>query len=180
MAQESSWLPNAVGNTNCFNTLSTSYSHNVSTNNNIVNINTGSDEEKEKILKWLSPLEPHQRHQHVRSERLDGVGDWLLETEEFLKWSGPKTENGCDHAVLFCSGNPGVGKTHLSSLVIDKLCDQAKRKDMAVTWMYCDFVANQEQSAANILGAILKQLVRSRREIPAKIREAFRDESAGR
>ncbi|RPA96520.1 hypothetical protein L873DRAFT_1772684 [Choiromyces venosus 120613-1] len=108
MAQESSWLPNAVGNTNYFNT---SHSHDVSTN--IVNINTGSDDEKEKILKWLSPLEPHQRHQHVRSERLDGVGDWLLETEEFLKWSGPKTENLCDHAVLFCSGNPGVGKTHL-------------------------------------------------------------------
>ncbi|RPA95450.1 hypothetical protein L873DRAFT_1774366 [Choiromyces venosus 120613-1] len=99
MTQGSPRLSNAVGNTNCFNT---SHCHNVS-----------SDDEKEKILKWLSPLEPHQRHQHVRSERLDGVGDWLLETEEFLKWSGPKTENECDHAVLFCSGNLGVGKTHL-------------------------------------------------------------------
>ena len=69
-----------------------------------------SDEDAE-IMRWLSPLEPNKRHQGVRSERFDGVGDWLLEMSEFREWRG--SEDGADKAVLFCSGNPGVGKTYL-------------------------------------------------------------------
>ena len=57
--------------------------------------------------------------------------------------------------------------------MIDSLCDRAGGKDIAVVGLYCDFLAQQEQSAASILGAILKQLV-SRGGIPKHIREAFR------
>ena len=59
-----------------------------------------------------------------------------------------------------------------SSIVIDSLCDQAGRKDIAVVGLYCDFLAQQEQSTASMLGAMLKQLV-SREGIPEHIREAF-------
>ena len=64
-----------------------------------------------QILTWLSPLEPDSRHHTVRTNRHEGVGDWLLETGEFREWRGG--EGGADKAVLLCSGNPGVGKTHL-------------------------------------------------------------------
>jgi len=63
------------------------------------------------IMRWLSPLEPNNRHQGVRTERLDGVGDWFLGTSEFREWRD--SEGGVDKAILFCSGNPGVGKTYL-------------------------------------------------------------------
>ena len=66
-----------------------------------------SDEDAQ-IMCWLSPLEPSNRHQGVRTGRFAGVGDWLLETSEFREW-----RDGTDKAVLFCSGNPGVGKTYL-------------------------------------------------------------------
>ena len=69
-----------------------------------------SDEDSQ-ILRWLSPLEPNNRHQDVRTDRFDGIGDWLLETSEYREWRG--SEGGADKAVLFCSGNPGVGKTYL-------------------------------------------------------------------
>ena len=69
-----------------------------------------SDKDVE-ILRWLSPLEPDSRHHGVRTERHEGVGDWLFETREFGEWRGG--EGGADQAVLFCSGNPGVGKTYL-------------------------------------------------------------------
>ena len=62
-----------------------------------------------------------------------------------------------------------MGKKN-SSLVIDNLCED---KDVAVVGLYCDFLAQQEQSTANILGAMLKQLA-SRGGIPRHIREAFR------
>jgi len=44
---------------------------------------------------------------------------------------------------------------------------------MAVAWLYCDFVAHQEQSATAMLGAILRQLVRIG-EMPENIRQRFR------
>jgi len=59
-----------------------------------------------------------------------------------------------------------------SSLVIDRLCDQAGDGDVAVTGLYCDFLAQQEQTVTNMIGAILKQLV-GRGDIPKKVREAF-------
>ena len=89
------------GNTNCPNI------------NNSYNTNTTiyqSDEDAE-IIGWLSPLEPGNRHHSVRSNRLEGVGDWLFEKSEFREWRGG--EGGADRAVLFGSGDPGVGKTHL-------------------------------------------------------------------
>ena len=64
-----------------------------------------------EIMRWLSPLEPNNRHQSVRIDRFGGVGDWLLETSEFREWR--EGEGGADKALLFCSGNPGVGKTYL-------------------------------------------------------------------
>ena len=67
--------------------------------------------EDEQVMRWLSPLEPYDRHQDLRTDRFHGVGDWLLETGEFREWRG--SEDGADKAVLFCSGNPGAGKTYL-------------------------------------------------------------------
>ena len=70
-----------------------------------------NSDEDARIMHWLSPLEPNNRHQGVCSDRFNDVGDWLLETSEFRKWRG--SEGGAGRAVLFCSGSPGVGKTYL-------------------------------------------------------------------
>ena len=69
-----------------------------------------------------------------------------------------------------------------SSLVIDRLCDQARGKNAAVVGLYCDFLSQQEQSTINVLGAILKQLA-NRGDIPEHIQEAFqkaKEEFGGR
>ena len=69
-----------------------------------------SDRDAE-IMRWLSPLEPHNRRQSVRTDRFGGAGGWLLEVQEFREWRSG--EGRAENAVLFCSGNPGVGKTYL-------------------------------------------------------------------
>jgi len=97
MAQTSLSITFGDGNANCGN-ISGSF-------------NTYMSNEDERIMRWLSPLEPKNRHQGVRTDRLDGVGDWFLETSAFREWRAG--EGGADKAVLFCSGNPGVGKTYL-------------------------------------------------------------------
>ena len=91
------------GNVNCGNVTN---SH-----NNIINVNKVIADENPEIMQWLSPLDPGRRHHDVRTDRLDGVGNWILETKEFREWRS--AEGGADKAVLFCCGNPGVGKTYL-------------------------------------------------------------------
>jgi len=93
----------ATGNVSLFN--------NNNSFNSIVNFITEIDDEGHQILQWLSPLEPQKRHQDVRADRFGGVGNWVLETSEFRKWRD--AEDGYIEPVLFCCGNPGVGKTYV-------------------------------------------------------------------
>ena len=53
-----------------------------------------------------------------------------------------------------------------SSLVIDKLCDEAVEGDPIVVCFYFDFAARNEQSPVNMLGSLLRQLVNGQEEIP--------------
>jgi len=92
-----------TGNVNSFNTNNSF--------NNIFNYVTEIDDEGRQILQWLSPLEPQIRHQGVQTDRLPGVGNWVLETSEFRKWRDE--QDGSVEPVLFCYGNPGVGKTYV-------------------------------------------------------------------
>ena len=73
--------------------------------------NYGVADERPEILEWLSPLVPRLRHQEVTKSRVGGVGNWLLGQEEFLNWN--TGEDGVANPVLFCYGDPGVGKTHI-------------------------------------------------------------------
>ena len=92
-----------TGNSHSFNTTNSF--------NNIVNYIAEEDTEGRQILQWLSPLEPQQRHRGVQADRLNSVGSWVLETSDFGKWRD--AEDGCVEPVLFCYGNPGVGKTYV-------------------------------------------------------------------
>ena len=56
--------------------------------------------------------------------------------------------------------------------MIDSLCDEPSEEDIAVAAFYCDFRDHQEQTTANIIGAILKQLV-ARDEVLRHMQTAF-------
>ena len=80
--------------------------------NNVWNYRTVGDERSE-VLAWLSPLEPQIRHQDIQTRRVDGVGDWLLQTEEYQSWVDGIRGDESDGSALFCYGDPGVGKTFI-------------------------------------------------------------------
>ena len=63
-----------------------------------------------------------------------------------------------------------------SSLVIDRLCDEAVEGDATVVCFYFDYAARNEQSPANILGALLRQLISGEGEIPEEIAQEFRND----
>ena len=71
----------------------------------------GVSGESARIQEWLSPLEPHARHQDVRNRRLDGVGEWVLQKNEFESWR--KSQDSSVNHTLLCYGNQGAGKTYI-------------------------------------------------------------------
>jgi len=80
---------------------------------NTTNINFTVADDRSNILAWLSPLDPRLRHQDIRDRRVENVGEWLLQTEGFKSWCGGSEGDKSDMGVLFCYGNPGVGKTYM-------------------------------------------------------------------
>ena len=105
-------------NTNSLNTTVNNTINN--TINNTTSINHASNvnnysfiDERDKILTWLSPLEPRTRHHDIRAHRVEHVGDWLLLTEEYRNWFGGVHGGEPGGSALFCYGDPGVGKTHI-------------------------------------------------------------------
>jgi len=56
--------------------------------------------------------------------------------------------------------------------VIDDLCDEPCEEDIAIAMFYCDFRDQQKQTATNIIGAILRQLL-VRGEVLEGVQSAF-------
>jgi len=80
---------------------------------NTTNINFTIADDLPNLLAWLSPLDPKLRHQDIRDRRVEDVGGWLLQTEEFRRWYAGSMEGESDNVVLVCYGGPGTGKTFI-------------------------------------------------------------------
>ena len=61
----------------------------------------------------------------------------------------------------------------VSSLVVDRLGDQAGDQNTVVACFYFDFAARKEQSATSMLGSLLKQIVSGMERISEEISQAF-------
>ena len=64
----------------------------------------------------------------------------------------------------------------ISSLVIDTLRKQTREQNMAIIFLYCDYQAQKDQSAVNMIGSLVRQAALMAPEIPSEIKSAF-DES---
>ena len=130
----------------------------------------------------------------MRNRRLDGVGDWILQRNEFQSWSNSR--DGEEDVILRCYGGQGVGKTYiryksifqkpetmltrkLSSLVIDTLREQARGQNIAVLYLYCDYQDQKDQSAVNMIGSLLRQMAVAAGRIPDEIQSSFEQSSQG-
>jgi hypothetical protein len=69
------------------------------------------------ILNWLAPISSLHKHRDLQLRRAEGTGTWLLQHRDFVHWIDEKYS---EHDLL-CVGGPGVGKSVLSSQIVDFL-----------------------------------------------------------
>jgi len=89
---------------------------------------------------------------------------------------GGKDISKVSSCVRSGQGSP-LTVSNISSLVVDDLLDGPCEEDIAIAMFYCDFHNQQKQTTANIIGAILKQLL-VRGGVLEDVRSAFRKEKA--
>jgi len=58
--------------------------------------------------------------------------------------------------------------------VIDRLLEDLGGENIAVACVYCDFQDHEGQTAANMVGALTKQVVNALKMVPPEIEEAFK------
>ena len=126
--------------------------------------------ERTKVLitsSWLSPLKFDTRHGQLVGGAI-AAGQWLFESPQFTEWvSG-------ERRALRCHRAPGAGKTVLSPLIIERL-QSTLETEVPVIFLYLTHKEGQEQTVANLLGSLLKQLIQSKERIPEKVVELYNE-----
>lgn len=57
------------------------------------------EEERSKILQWISSVEYAKHHLTAAEDRVQGTGEWLFRRNDFIEW-----QNSRDSAILWLHG----------------------------------------------------------------------------
>jgi len=93
-----------------------------------------------------------------------------------IRESGRPLSGNDDYSASRGAREPMLTSHNDSSLVVDRLCYQTRGQNTLVTCFYFDFAARKEQSATNMLGSLLKQIVSGMERIPEDVSRAFREQ----
>ncbi|KAI9827636.1 MAG: hypothetical protein M1819_006925 [Sarea resinae] len=128
-----------------------------------------SGENHPEGLDWLSRINVRQRHHDISSRRQDGTGRWLLEDIVINDW----LEANNSTRVVWCPGDPGTGKTVMTSLLIDYIESKNDTEDVGIAFMYFDFQDPKMQTASEIIASLVHQLAKRTKHLPRDLRDLY-------
>ncbi|KAJ6438991.1 Cytoplasmic 60S subunit biogenesis factor REI1 [Purpureocillium lavendulum] len=96
-----------------------------------------SNQNMDKIERWMSPPNYSANVNHARELRQEGTGTWLLKSDSFEEWILGSRRH------LWLHGLPGCGKTVLSSAIFDHV---EKLDDRLTLTFFFDFADNTKQT----------------------------------
>jgi len=121
-----------------------------------------------EILNWLTPIDYGPQHSDFLKRRQPGTGQWLLDSVEYQAWLNTAKQ------TLFCPGIPGAGKTILTSIVVDNLCNRFHNDaTVGIAYVYCNFRRKDEQKIDALLASLLKQLAQSQVSLPGSVKDLY-------
>jgi DNA replication protein DnaC len=114
-----------------------------------------SREERESMIRWISPADVARFHETAQRRHEGGTGEWLLNGSHYAHW---KTSA---QPLCWINGKAGSGKTILCSTVIDDLkkhVASAKDESSQLVYFYFSFSDQQKKSLTDFLRSIVAQL----------------------
>ena len=111
--------------------------------------------EREEIAEWLSPLSFIAKQDELWTNCYKEVGGWLWRDECFHAWTEGRPW------FLQCVGEPGVGKTVLTSILAHHLPHDSQHRSVPVPVLslYLNHKSSNVQTLPHLVGSLLKQLI---------------------
>lgn len=79
--------------------------------------------------------------------------------------------------TLWSPGNPGAGKTSLTSIVFEHLTKRHEGQNMAVLIAYCDYRDPRTQSVDSLVAALIKQALQRSSAVTQGTKEMYQRHS---
>jgi ankyrin repeat protein len=105
------------------------------------------------LLEWISPILFGKHHDTVKDARTPSTGEWLLNHKDFRDWEDKRSS-----ALFWLQGNPGSGKTFLTSAAIDRIRDQICGNDEGFAFFYCKRDDPPRDQPLAVLQSFVRQL----------------------
>ncbi|KAE8440485.1 hypothetical protein EG329_007429 [Mollisiaceae sp. DMI_Dod_QoI] len=118
-----------------------------------------NEEERFKILEWISSIQYGKHHETVKEARTSNTCEWLLQDEGFRKW-----EDATSSVILWLQGSPGAGKTFLTSRVIDHIQGRLESSPNqegnpeGFAFFYCNRNEEERRKPLSVLRSYTRQL----------------------
>ena len=124
-------------------------------------------QERRRILDWLTPVNYASQQNDFFNRRQVGTGSWLLESSEYRQWFATKG------TTLFCQGNPGAGKTMLTSIVVNNIISAFHGSKSGLAYIYCNFRRQNEQKPGHLIASMLRQLAENQSSLPRSVKDLY-------
>ncbi|SMR59383.1 unnamed protein product [Zymoseptoria tritici ST99CH_1E4] len=108
--------------------------------------------ETQRILDWLCPTDYSKQFTDLSRQHSAGTAEWFLQHPHFQQWA-----LSTNASALFCPGDPGTGKTVISTLAIHYLLHSSGAAGQ-VAYIFCDYAQRDAQTFEHLLSAVLRQL----------------------
>jgi hypothetical protein len=126
---------------------------------------------RKAILQWLTSYDHAAKHHGIIKNRQQGTGTWLLESDAYHNWLSNTDSQG---QRVLCTGLPGVGKTMLTSIIIDDLQRRfTTDPSCGLAFFYCDYKFRGDQTVEHMSSSLLKQMISHCDPIPAIVRQLY-------
>ena len=105
----------------------------------------------------------------AKGDRVHGTCEWILSRDMYTTWLNEDSPQ-----LLWLSGGPGIGKTMISSFLVDELAHLAKQSSQkTLAYYFCDDKYETRRTATAILRGILLQILRQRPALFVHIQSRF-------
>ncbi|CAI6339356.1 unnamed protein product [Periconia digitata] len=127
-----------------------------------------TDDELERIRRWLSAPDPSSNYQRALKQRQESTGLWFLENDQYVEW---KTTAA---SFVWLHGIPGCGKTVLLSTVLENVLNYCGNDtEYVVVYFFFDFKDVQKQNTKLMVQSLIWQLLQRCTETPTSITTFF-------
>jgi ankyrin repeat protein len=123
-----------------------------------------------KALFLTNPPDDLAGIRRSKGRRVEGTCEWLLVQENYNEW----LLSQCPPQLLRLVGGPGMGKTMISSFMVEEMEKKVPRTpDMMFVYYFCDNKDDKRNTATAIIRGLLLQLFQQRPVLFKQIQPSF-------